>query len=400
MREKKARKQVFVARIGYYLCGFAVACWAPLIAIIVENLKISVAETSYMVMCFGVSSVVGMLVAGFLISKIGFKLTYAISCLTTVLSLSTVALMPSYTIILIGVSLFSISVCCLEVAINIYAAYLERKFRVMLMSVLFAYYSMGEVIGALLMMVLLSLTIPPSIAIIVLLSIIYLASTYFIPSIQNIETASKHESKTFSRPRQPVINLALITAFTYMVGGGVMDWSGLFLTQNSDLPVSMASYGYFIVALCMLISRLYAKRILKLLGPFNATFYGALLMIAGLVLLVSIPNFVTFTLSFLMIGLGMSQISPIATSAAGHQDKMPLLSAVSLISIMGYTGLLLGPALLGSIAVWVGYGGIFIALAIITGISSSLIYWCKEDINKIAKAKSKDIDISKIKLDD
>ena len=382
MRHESARHQVYVARIGYFLCGFAVACWAPLIPIVQSSLELSTEAISLIVLSFGIGSVSGMLLTNLVLTRIGFKLTYAISCATTALAISLVALTPNYFVIMGAVILFGVSIGALEVAINVFAAYIERRYRLMMMSVLFAYYSMGEVGGAVLMIVLLTLNVSPAVSIVTLMGIIYVWSALYIPRIIAITderpvpatTVMRKKKHSFALPRQPVVSLALITAFTYVVGGAVLDWSGLYVTSHTDLPKSLATYGYCIVSLCMLTCRLLAPKILHVIGPFNFAFLGAILMAVGLLGVVTTDNLVFMTASFFAIGIGMSNISPLATSAAGKQDKMPLVPAIAFISICGYTGLLLGPAVLGLIASTWSLAAIFVFLSLLTAVSSGLIY--------------------------
>lgn len=97
-------------------------------------------------------------------------------------------------------------------------------------------------------------------------------------------------------------------------------------------------------------------------------------MAVGLLGVVTTDNLVFMTASFFAIGIGMSNISPLATSAAGKQDKMPLVPAIAFISICGYTGLLLGPAVLGLIASTWSLAAIFVFLSLLTAVSSGLIY--------------------------
>lgn len=383
MRRISARHQVYVARIGYFLCGFAVACWAPLIPIIQHRLELSTEAVGLLVFSFGIGSVSGMFIAGFALQYIGFKVTYAISCFTTALSICILALMPGYYVVFGSLILFGISIGCLEVAINVFAAYIEKRFRLMLMSVLFAYYSMGEVVGALMMMFLLTIALSPEISILVLISIIYVTSAYYIPVIISIKSQNNSENRSFVRPRQPVITLACIIAFTYIVGGAILDWSGLYVTKNADVPLNFASFGYCIVATCMLTCRLFAHPILMLLGPFRCAFGGALLMIVGLVTMVIWPNTIVLTVCFFAIGIGMSNISPLVTSAAGKQKKMPLVPAVSFLSICGYTGLMFGPACLGFIASTFSLSGIFLFLGGLTALSAAMIYSCRHELMAI-----------------
>lgn len=383
MRRLSPRHQVYVTRIGYFLCGFAVACWAPLIPLIQDHLQLSTEAVSFMVLAFGIGSVSGMFISGFLLQWIGFKTTYAISCFTTSVSICILALMPGYETVLAALIVFGISIGCLEVVINVFAAYIEKKYRIMMMSVLFGYYSMGEVVGAVLMMLLLTISLSPAVAIVSLISITWLASAWYIPAIISIKSEDKKENRTFVMPRQPVISLALIIAFTYMVGGAVLDWSGLYVTGAADIPLNLASFGYCIVAACMLLCRLNSRAVINVIGPFNFAFYGALLMIAAMVCMVQFPNVYVLTISFIVLGVGMSNISPLVTSATGAQTAMPLVPAISFLSVCGYSGLLLGPALLGFIASSFSLGGIFLFLACLTALSAAFIYSCRAQFNAI-----------------
>lgn len=376
-----ARNQVFIARIGYFLCGFAVACWAPLIPLLKDNLELSNSQISQMVLSFGIGSVSGMFISGLILPHLGMKLTYSLSSTTTALAICTIAWMPSFEICFAAVILFGISVGCLEVSINVFAAYIEKKYQLLIMSILFAYYSMGEVLGALMMMLLLTLTLPPSWSIICLMTAIYLISFYYVPRIISIKSADHKENRSFAIPRQPVVSLALIVAFTYVVGGAILDWSGLFVTQEAGVPLHLASYGYCIVSACMLICRLASRPIIRTLGPAVCCISGASLMIAGLLGMVIFPNIYVSTVCFVMIGIGMSNISPLATSAAGQQKAMPLVSAISFISICGYTGLLLGPALLGVFFTFISIKAVFLFLGILTVCSLLLMLLNREALN-------------------
>lgn len=380
MSRKKARNQVYVAKIGYFLCGFAVACWAPLIPIIEHNLDLSTAQISKLVLTFGIGAVVGMLLSGFLLNWFGLKATYAVCCFTTASSICTIAFMPSYEIVFGTLLLFGSSIGCLDVSINVYASWLEQRYRMMLLSILYGYYSMGEVIGALFMLVLLIREIPPHISILVLVSAIYIVSFCFIKYVPSIKSSNRQENRTFCMPVNPVIFLALIVAFTYIVGGAILDWAGLYVTKEADVPLKYASFGYCIVASCMLLGRMYARPVIKKIGAFNCTLYGAILTATSLLGLVMIPNIYAMIIFFILIGFGMANISPLATSAAGMQKKMPLISAISFVSICGYTGLLLGPAVLGLIATFLSLSGVFIFLGVLTLISATLVLLCKKDI--------------------
>ena len=67
------RHHIRVARIGYFLAGFSIACWAPLIPYVQVILNLSTADVTKLVFCMGAGSICGMILAGFLTQKVGSK---------------------------------------------------------------------------------------------------------------------------------------------------------------------------------------------------------------------------------------------------------------------------------------------------------------------------------------
>ena len=154
----------------------------------------------------------------------------------------------------------------------------------------------------------------------------------------------------------------------------MVDWSGLYVSTEGNIDLKYAAFGYTLVSLCMLLCRIYGSKIIFSFGPFKTAFYGAITCAVGLFIVVLFPNLIMMIIGFCCIGLGMSNITPLSLSTAARQNKMPIVSAVSFISISGYTALLLGPALLGTIAQFFTLKGTFIFLGTTTVITSFLIF--------------------------
>jgi hypothetical protein len=55
-------------------------------------------------------------------------------------------------------------------------------------------------------------------------------------------------------------------------------------------------------------------------------------------------------LGFLLVGLGASNIVPVLFSRVGTQTAMPVAMAVAAITTLGYTSMLVGPAVVGFFA--------------------------------------------------
>ena len=68
---------------------------------------------------------------------------------------------------------------------------------------------------------------------------------------------------------------------------------------------------------------------------------------------------------FALAGLGIANMVPIAFSAAGNLPGLAPGIGISVVSFMGYSGLLFAPSLIGFIAKHTGLGPIFTALPLL-----------------------------------
>lgn len=130
----------------------------------------------------------------------------------------------------------------------------------------------------------------------------------------------------------------------------MLDWSGILLTNHSDITANFAGVGYTTFALAMTLGRLLGDRLIKSFGRFNVFLISSLIATSGIGVVVGGINLFAMICGFFLIGAGLSNIVPILFSAAGRQTTMPTTLAVAAISSIGYSGILLGPAFIGAIA--------------------------------------------------
>ena len=62
-------------------------------------------------------------------------------------------------------------------------------------------------------------------------------------------------------------------------------------------------------------------------------------------------------------GFGVANMVPIAFSAGGNQPGMSPGTGMSVVTTMGYSGILLAPSAIGFVAERTGFGPIFVALS-------------------------------------
>ena len=120
--------------------------------------------------------------------------------------------------------------------------------------------------------------------------------------------------------------------------------------RKLDDTIAYAGWGYTIFSIAMTVCRLTGDRVVQALGSFRIILFGGLCAAAGLAVAVLAPSWLVALIGFGMVGLGASNIVPVLFSAAGRQTAMPPNLAIAAITFLGYTGGLLGPAVIGFVA--------------------------------------------------
>jgi MFS family permease len=92
----------------------------------------------------------------------------------------------------------------------------------------------------------------------------------------------------------------------------------------------------------------------------------------GLFTAVLFPYLVSCTMSFMLVGLGVSSIVPTVYSVAGKHGKIPPGIALATVSSVSFLGFLMGPPLIGYIAQAAGLRYSFAVIGIF-GLGISLL---------------------------
>ena len=69
--------------------------------------------------------------------------------------------------------------------------------------------------------------------------------------------------------------------------------------------------------------------------------------------------------AFAFCGLGIANMVPIAFSAAGNQPGMSAGGGMSVVTTMGYSGILVAPSAIGFVGERTGFGPVFVTLSLL-----------------------------------
>lgn len=317
-----------------------------------------------LLLCLGMGSVITMPLAGGLSARVGSRLVILCGGIGIVFALPILAMAASVPWLVFGLLLFGASLGAVDVAANIHGVEVQKAAGVPLMSNFHGMYSFGGLIGAGAMTLALFLGATPGYAASAAAAII--AGCLLVISPRLLRTRGGSDVPFFVTPRGVVLLIGVLTFSLFLVEGAMLDWSAVLLTDFWKMEEARAGIGYALFSLAMTIGRFSGDAVSQKLGGARVILIGALLAATGIGLTVFAPWLPLAWMGFVLIGFGAANLVPILFSVAGMQKEMPGDMAIAAVSVMGYAGILIGPALIGFVADGIGLAGAFMVLGLLT----------------------------------
>ena len=357
-------------RFSFFGLGFATAAWAPLIPFAQQRLHFNHADFGLLLLCSGLGAMLAMPATGKIVQRIGCRVPIGFALLLLAVLLPSLSLWTTPLMMAITLFLFGTAAGSLGVALNIQAVVVEKNSLKSLMSGFHGMASLGGLAGVLTITALLALSISSVMSAfavsLLLVIIVFLSVPYSIKAVENtsLEASSKVKKSIRQRLPQPLIILIGIACFIiFMVEGAAMDWSGIYLTQQYGVNTTFAGLAYTFFAIAMTTGRFTGDYLIRYFGEKKLLTYSAICATLGLALVSIAPYWWLVLVGYTLVGTGCSNIVPIMFSRAGRQTVMPSAVALSCVSTMAYTGILVGPAFIGMVSELIGLSTVFMALS-------------------------------------
>ena len=341
-------REAHATRAFFFIGGFGSASWAPLVPVLRERLAIGDNVLGLLLLCIGIGSLVTMPLSGALSARLGCRRVLVATGILFACTLLAVTLVDSLWTAVPVILVFGALMGCLDVVINVAAVIVEKGVGRRIMSGMHAFWSLGGFVGAGLYGVwvgVLGLTAFQSTAI---AAGIVLALT--VGFGRNLIPYGGGGGSLIAIPRGIVVFVGITAFIAFLSEGSVMDWSGVYLTAVRGMDLALAGVGFSVFSAAMLTMRFLGDRVVQRIGQRPVAVGGALLTLVGILLIMFAPVDALLYFGFFAIGIGSANIVPVFFSLMGRQNVMPIGTAVSAVSTMGYLGILAGPAAIGFIS--------------------------------------------------
>ncbi|MEV7069592.1 MFS transporter [Streptomyces sp. NPDC093990] len=349
-----------VLTVFFALDGFVFAGWVVRIPAIKEQTGASASALGLALLGVSAGAVITMMLTGRLCRRYG---THRVTVVCAVLLSLSVALPPlTHSAPALGAVLlvFGAAYGSINVAFNSAAVDLVGALRRPIMPSFHAAFSLGGMLGAGLgglvagalspTQHLLGLTVTG-----LLVTAVAGRTLLRIRPPAPAEDAPRHGSAPHPRDTAPtrtrglVVTFGLIALCTAYGEGALADWSALHLEHDLDAAPGVAAVGYSCFALAMTIGRLTGTKLLERLGQTRTLVGGGTTAALGMLLGALAPNVWAALLGFMVTGLGLANLFPVAVERAG---RLAGPDGVAIASTLGYGGMLLGPPAIGFMADW------------------------------------------------
>jgi predicted MFS family arabinose efflux permease len=353
-----ARAAQNATRAAFLVTGLGMSAWAPLVPFAKARAGVGDGSLGLLLLCLGAGSICAMPFAGAFAGRAGARAAILASGVVIAAILPVLAVADSVIVLGLALFVFGAALGMIDVAMNLLAVVVERASGRAMMSGFHGLFSLGGILGAVVVSALLSLGLPPLGA---TLTISLAIAVLLLVSARHLLSEGRDASTPpFAIPRGPVVIIGLLCFIVFLAEGAMLDWSALVLTTLKGADPAHGGLGYAAFSVAMTTGRLTGDRVVQKLGSYRVVLLGSVCAAAGFVLAVLLPGTSGALAGFVLIGLGASNIVPVLFTATGRQTVMPPNLAIAAVTGIGYLGILAGPALIGFVAHGVGLAGAFL----------------------------------------
>ncbi|WP_422931358.1 MFS transporter [Singulisphaera sp. PoT] len=356
------REQI-ATRLTFFVAGFAYAAWAPIVPYVKRAAGLDDGQLGMLLLCLGMGSMIAMPLAGAAASRLGCRFVILTATALVGLALPILAGSTMVPALVVALTVFGGGIGAMDCAMNIQAINVERASGRTMMSGFHGLFSVGGLLGSAAVTFLLWAGVLPLLAVLGVVAIIAVLMGLGAAGLLPYGSQRAGESSWFAIPHGVVLFLGILCFIVFLAEGSILDWSAEFLTKNRKF--ALAGFGYAAFSLTMAAGRLTGDAIVARIGPVRTVGFGGSIAAAGFALAMVVPTWQAAIIGFALVGVGCSNVVPVLFSSVGRQTTMPEHLAVPAITIVGYAGILAGPAMIGFLAQAVSLPFAFAVVAIL-----------------------------------
>ncbi len=356
-------KQRIALGVYFFLSGLCFASWASRIPTIKTFFDLNDAELGTILLAMPISSLLGLPISGWLVSKYNSRQPLIISFILFIACLVGIGYVQTTLFLVLAIGLFSFFMRILNIAMNTQSLILQKKFEKRIVGSFHGFWSTGGLFGVLFstIMVRFNIGIERHLLSVSIFTFIIAILAYRF-TIKNDKSPTGNKL-LFGKPDPFILYLGILIFLAAICEGGMFDWSGIYFKEV--IKEDVFTYGYLSFMTCMAVSRFFSDKIIQRIGMPKTYLFSALIITTGILIAIFFPFFWSALFGFCLVGFGTAAIFPMTFALAGTSNKYSPGIAISIISTYGIFGMFIGPPLIGYLSHAFGLQSAFFIFVVI-----------------------------------
>jgi len=349
--DNSAHKRSFrtATSIFFFIAGLTYSSWACRIHELKIHFSLNNAELGSILFALPIGLMISLPVSGWMVTRFGSRKVLILAGLGFPLMLCLIGFTTQIWQLVIALFLFGFLNNVFEIAMNTQAVGIEILYKRSIMASFHGLWSLAGFTGIALGTLAIAINCHVWLHFLVIAMLCWILVTlnwkYLLPSDEPQEA-----QPLFARPDRNILKLGLIAFASLITEGTMFDWSGVYFQKIVQVPAALTTLGYIAFMGTMAAGRFAGDHLVTRFGIKRVLQCSGIISTSGLLLAVAIPHIYMATIGFLLVGIGVSSVVPLALALAGRSKTLPSGMAIAAVSTVGFLGFLIGPPLIGFIA--------------------------------------------------
>ncbi len=358
----------------FFINGLLVSTYLVRIPSLKASLGLTDSQLGLILTFWGVAAILTMQTVGGLVARFGSANVIRVTLLVLPFALAGIGLANSAVLLSVAVAVAGALVGTIDVAMNAHAVVVERLRKRHILNSCHAAWSISAIIASLLGAAVIRAGVSVLTHIVwvggILLLVVLPVTAWLLPASVDSRTGPTDGTKPATKTSWrygwtgPVLVFGSIGLLLFVCEAAVISWSGVFLHESRGATLAVAALGFGAYTLFQTLGRLAGDPLTERLGRARLFRLHAIIAVIGFVIVIVGPSESVSLAGFAVVGYGSSVLIPSIFSAVGRAggDGPGAATFVSRATTFTYTGVLLGPALVGWVAQGIGLNWTFACL--------------------------------------
>ncbi|MEU9889004.1 MFS transporter [Sphaerisporangium sp. NPDC051011] len=343
------RARVAVA-LTFAIHGAVSGAFATRIPWIQEHVHAGPGQLGLALLAPAVGSLIAMPMAGRMSHRFGNRPTTRWLLALWCLLLAFPALAPNLAALWVTLLLFGAVAGMCDVGMNAQGIVAEQRLGRSIMSGLHGMWSVGGLVGGGLGALAAHFEVDARLHLAAMAALLLVVGVVVGRNLLDIRPEEDEEAPAhFVLPSRRILVFGLIGFCAIFGESASADWCAVYLKQVTGASPGVAAASYTAFAFTMAAGRLCGDMVVRRLGPVLTVRISGLLATVGGVLVVVARTPLPAITGFMMLGVGVAVVVPLAFTAAGNAARTPS-EGVAGVATISYTSGFVAPSAIGGIA--------------------------------------------------